>query len=182
MLPCAYFMGPVPDQRDDCRQVPNRDATSIDLADIGVEMSNIDMSPDWENHLDNLVSVYEMNHRDEIHISRATMPDFDSKMKTFFEEHLHRDPEIRFIKSGSGYFDVRSKNDEWIRIPVKSGDFLYLPSGIYHRFTTDWKENIVAIRLFRSCPKWEALPRWSGGDSVEERAKYIEIINAVKQS
>ncbi|EYC20570.1 hypothetical protein Y032_0021g282 [Ancylostoma ceylanicum] len=174
----AYFMGPVHDQRDDCRLVPNRDATSIDLADIGVEISSISMNPEWEDHLDNLVSVYDMNHRDEIHISRASMPDFDDKMKMFFEEHLHRDPEIRFIKSGTGFFDVRSISDEWIRIPVKRGDFVYLPAGIYHRFTTDWDENVVAIRLFRSSPKWEAFPRCKSGDTVTERATYLRSIGA----
>ncbi|PIO76535.1 ARD/ARD' family protein [Teladorsagia circumcincta] len=143
------------------------------------------MEAGWEEHLDKLAEMYEMKNRDEIHISRATMPDFDAKvclvylgakLKMFFEEHLHRDAEVRFIKAGTGFFDVRSAEDEWIRIPVKSGDFVYLPAGIYHRFTTDRKEDLTAIRLFKMAPKWEAFNRCMDGDSLEKRKDYLKVI------
>ncbi|KAK5970275.1 1 2-dihydroxy-3-keto-5-methylthiopentene dioxygenase [Trichostrongylus colubriformis] len=174
----AYFMGIVQDQRDHCRLAPNRDATMSDLNKIGVKLSTVDMSPGWEARLDELARKYEMRNRDEVHISRATMPDFDAKLKTFFEEHLHSDAEVRFIKAGTGFFDVRSAEDEWIRIPVKSGDFMFLPAGIYHRFTTDRNEDLVAIRLFKTAPKWEAFNRCDNGDSIKERKSYLKNIAA----
>ncbi|VDM57140.1 unnamed protein product [Angiostrongylus costaricensis] len=172
----AYFMGTLQDPRDECRMVPNRDATNVDLTSIGVEVSSVDMTSKWEEHLENLIAAYDMNHHDEIQINRASMPDFDEKLKIFFEEHLHRDPEVRFVKSGTGFFDVRSIEDEWIRIPVKSGDFLFLPAGIYHRFTTDWNENVVAVRLFRSSPNWKSYARCKESDAMEERSDYLKSI------
>ncbi|VDM58629.1 unnamed protein product [Angiostrongylus costaricensis] len=143
----AYFMGTVGDPRDDCRMVPNREATSEDLANIGVEVSKIDMTSDWEKHVDNLMTVYGMNYRDEVQINRASMPDFDERSKKFYEEHLHRDPEVRFIKSGTGFFDVRSI-----------------------------EENLVTVRMFQSAPKWISYARCKDGDEVEERSRYLKQI------
>ncbi|KAI3911700.1 hypothetical protein MKX01_029461 [Papaver californicum] len=59
----------------------------------------------------------------------AKMPNYDQKIKDFFEEHLHTDEEICYCVDGSGYFDVRDENEKWIRVWVKKGGMIVLPAG-----------------------------------------------------
>lgn len=102
---------------------------------------------------------------------------FNSKMKTFYTEHYHEDEEIRYIVDGEGYFDVRAKDEKWIRAQLSPNDLLVLPAGIYHRFTLSSSlREITAIRLFKDEPKWEAINRDSGRVS-DARTEYVQSIS-----
>jgi 1,2-dihydroxy-3-keto-5-methylthiopentene dioxygenase len=81
---------------------------------------------------------------------------------TFYDEHSHDDTTVRYILDGSGYFDLRDVNDEWVRMYVTAGDFLEWPKGIEHRFTVTSDESYIqAMRLYKgsSTPDWSAIPR-----------------------
>lgn len=109
-------------------------------------------------HLPEVSSVEDIararnyKNRDEITVSPEAMGAdiYESKVRTFFHEHLHEDEEIRYILDGAGYFDVRAKEekgeegDGWIRIRMEKGDLAILPAGIYHRFTPD-EANVSAL-------------------------------------
>mmetsp|Transcript_9392 Transcript_9392/g.15455 ORF Transcript_9392/g.15455 Transcript_9392/m.15455 type:complete len:191 (-) Transcript_9392:368-940(-) len=108
------------------------------------------------------------------------IPNADSKLKSFFEEHMHPDEEVRAVLDGSGFFDVRVPNsdDRWIRILVEKGDCISLPGGIYHRFTLDVHGYLKCIRLHRLEVKYELVPR----KSLEEKRHTVKEASAVRES
>jgi 1,2-dihydroxy-3-keto-5-methylthiopentene dioxygenase len=94
--------------------------------------------------VNSIASQRNYKNRDEITISPKTMGDvYEEKVKNFFHEHLHEDEEIRYILDGGGFFDVRSADDDWVRIKLEKHDLMIMPAGIYHRFTTD-TQNVSA--------------------------------------
>ncbi|XP_043198092.1 1,2-dihydroxy-3-keto-5-methylthiopentene dioxygenase-like [Amphibalanus amphitrite] len=118
------------------------------------------------------------NYKDVITVSPDKLENYETKIKSFFEEHLHSDEEIRLILEGSGYFDVRDTDDRWVRVLVERGDLLVLPAGSYHRFTCCSKNYIKACRLFCGEPVWKPYPRGEESDKMTARAEYLKQMTA----
>jgi len=173
----AWFMDSSDaDQRLPHQLDPPQPVSIESLAKIGVLYFNINVDDQGEFKkegapLDLLRKERGYSYEDTITVSRDKLPNYDEKIKSFFEEHLHTDEEIRFIHDGSGYFDVRDGDERWVRIKVVRGDLIVLPAGIYHRFTLDTDDYIVANRLFVGEPIWKAHNR--PADDMPARSAYI---------
>ncbi|GAA6047102.1 hypothetical protein JCM3770_004198 [Rhodotorula araucariae] len=119
-------------------------------------------------------------NRDEINVSKAGLGDaYEDKIKGFFREHLHEDEEIRYIKEGRGFFDLREQGDKrWIRVAVEPKDLLIVPAGVYHRFTLDEGDYIKAMRLFQDEPKWIPHDKSESTDANPFRKQYLQALKA----
>jgi len=147
-----------------------RDVTPEYLSKLGIKQFNY---PNVED-VNELASSRGYKNRDEITISPNTMGDaYEDKVKSFFNEHLHEDEEIRYILDGSGFFDVRDNNDKWVRIRLDKYDLMIMPAGIYHRFTTDEANYTKAMRLFKDDPKWTPLSRGPETEENDFRKDYV---------
>uniref|UniRef100_A0A7S1BVL9 Acireductone dioxygenase n=1 Tax=Corethron hystrix TaxID=216773 RepID=A0A7S1BVL9_9STRA len=114
------------------------------------------------------------SYADVLTIHPDYLPGFDQHVKNFFTEHIHADEEIRYILGGSGFFDVRDPDNNWVRVHVKKGDLMTLPEGIYHRFTCDETDYIHAMRMFIGVPVWTPINRFTTDtESHTSRKKYI---------
>ena len=54
-----------------------------------------------------------------------------------------------------GIFDLRSKDDRWMRAQVTAGDVLVVPRGLYHRFFLTDSCSIRCVRLFQDPTGWK---------------------------
>lgn len=163
----------ITDQKKENRQTPNARVTAAEMRKLGISYWKMDADAyeyplkavpwDPKDSMDPRLSQLRddrgYNYADIISIHRDHLPEFDKKIKAFFEEHIHDAEEIRYILDGSGFFDVRDSNDNWVRVHIKKGDLMTLPEGIYHRFTCDETDYIKAMRLFIGQPVWTPFNR-----------------------
>jgi 1,2-dihydroxy-3-keto-5-methylthiopentene dioxygenase len=128
----------------------------------GFDYPNATAEIPWEPPTDgnNDMSLQEIRDtKDYQYADIIVVPNFIPK---FYDEHLHDDETVRYILDGSGYWDIRDVNDEWVRMYVETGDFLEWPKGIEHRFTVTSDESYIqAMRLYKGSgtPDWSAIPR-----------------------
>ncbi|MDD9944992.1 MAG: cupin domain-containing protein [Myxococcales bacterium] len=82
-------------------------------------------------------------------------PNLDAVCAKFVDEHHHDDDEVRFVLAGEGIFDIRSRDDRWMRVQVEAGDLIVVPARRHHRFLLTEKKRIECIRLFKDVAGWE---------------------------
>ena len=103
--------------------------------------------------LDTLKKARGYIEQDVIQLSPET-PGLDALCAKFVDEHHHDDDEVRFTLGGEGIFDIRSKDDRWMRVVVEAGDLIVVPAGRHHRFLLTEKKAIRCVRLFKDRAGW----------------------------
>lgn len=167
------------DQRKPHRALKSTDISLDYLDRLGVKYWHFDPS----NYLNDsnfaiLKSDRGYTYEDVVEVSPKTLNNYESAIKSFYDEHIHTDEEIRYVLEGSGYFDVRDIDDKWIRIEVTKGDMIVLPAGIYHRFTLDESNYIKALRLFQGEPVWTPYSRSKLADDHPTVRSYKETVGS----
>ncbi len=128
--------------------------TPLTLGEQGIFYQYLPSNPaTYQAALDQWKTERGYTAQDEIRLNPQT-ENLNTILSKFDKEHLHTDDEVRYILDGAGIFDIRSKEDDWIRILVQAGDFLIVPANMYHRFTLTEEKSIHAIRLFKDNPSW----------------------------
>ncbi|KAG2302348.1 hypothetical protein Bca52824_030999 [Brassica carinata] len=163
------------DQRLPHHPSPKELLTMDYLAELGVLYWKLNPE-NYENdsQLSKIRDERGYDYMDILDLCPEKVSNYEEKLKNFFTEHIHKDEEIRYCLAGSGYFDVRDKDDRWIRMWMKPGDLIVLPAGIYHRFTLDTSNYIKLMRLFVGEPVWTPYNRPQEEHPV--RKEYIKSL------
>lgn len=172
----AWFM----DENSEDQRLPHQknppEFVSVEkLAVIGVLYWKLNPN-DYENdeELKKIRQSRGYSYMDLLDLCPEKVDNYEQKLKNFYTEHIHADEEIRYCLEGSGYFDVRDKDDRWIRIWMKAGDMIVLPAGIYHRFTLDTDNYVKLMRLFVGEPVWTPYNRPQ--EDHPARKEYIKSV------
>jgi 1,2-dihydroxy-3-keto-5-methylthiopentene dioxygenase len=65
------------------------------------------------------------------------------------DEHTHLGDEVRLFVDGGGLYDVRARDDRWLRVWVSAGDLIVIPAKRYHRFLLG-QHGASLVQIFES--------------------------------
>ena len=134
-----------------------KEITAAELIEQGIHYEKIPSS-DFQSGLDRIKKSWNYTAQDVVELTPTT-PNVDAICAKFDREHLHTDDEVRYILSGEGYFDIRSKDDRWMHVFVEEGDFILVPADRHHLFYLTDKKHIQCVRLFKENPSWTPVYR-----------------------
>ena len=124
------------------------------LANNGIYYEKIDTSPAlYRAPVDRVKAERGYIEEDVIEL-RPETPNLDTICAKFVDEHFHDDDEVRFVLEGEGIFDIRSTDDQWMRVTVEKGDLIVVPKNRHHRFLLTESRSIRCVRLFRDTSGW----------------------------
>ncbi|MEM8606895.1 MAG: cupin domain-containing protein [Myxococcota bacterium] len=127
-----------------------------DLAREGVHYQALAVTDDaYQPALDRLKAAGGYITQDQVEL-RPDTPGLNEICQKFDAEHFHEEDEVRFVLEGEAIFDIRSRDDRWMRVKVEEGDLIVVPARRYHRFELTGTQNIRCVRLFQDESGWVA--------------------------
>lgn len=131
------------------------DETVIDAARLEAEGITYQVleTEAYQRPLDALAAEHGYVHQDEVAL-RPDTPKLEEICAKFLDEHLHEEDEVRFVLEGAGVFEIRSREDAWMRVLVEPGDLIVVPKERYHRFYLTDAKTIRCARLFQDVSGW----------------------------
>jgi 1,2-dihydroxy-3-keto-5-methylthiopentene dioxygenase len=120
----------------------------------GVYYQRIETSPAlYREPVDRVKAERGYIEEDIIELGPET-PNLEAICAKFVDEHFHDDDEVRFVIEGEGIFDIRSNEDQWMRVLVEKGDLIVVPKDRHHRFLLTDSRRIRCVRLFKDTSGW----------------------------
>jgi 1,2-dihydroxy-3-keto-5-methylthiopentene dioxygenase len=136
------------------------DIAAAELNAQGVHYEKLSIEPaQYQSPLDALKQSRGYIEQDVVALAPET-PNLDTICAKFIDEHYHDDDEVRFVLEGEGIFDIRSRDDRWMRVFVERGDLIVVPKDRHHRFMLTESKAIRCVRLFRDSSGW--VPHYRG--------------------
>ena len=115
---------------------------------------HIDTDPvRYREPVDHVKATRGYIEEDIIELSPQT-PNLEAICAKFIDEHHHDDDEVRFVLEGEGIFDIRSRDDRYMRVQVQKGDLIVVPKHRHHRFMLTDSKAIRCVRLFKDKSGW----------------------------
>ncbi|KAH8614208.1 ARD ARD' family AraC like ligand binding domain [Trypanosoma vivax] len=143
------------------------------LKELGIVYFNISLN-DY-SIVKQIVKERLYKHTDEIKLSQTCKD--EQFLERWYQEHYNEDEQIRIVIDGSCFFDVRSKQDKWIRIHAKAGDLFIFPPGLYKRGTLDEDDFVALYRIFRDSSRFAPIFRTDPrAESQKVRLNYLMLL------
>ncbi|MEM7135094.1 MAG: cupin domain-containing protein [Myxococcota bacterium] len=132
----------------------DRPLNEQDLANEGVHYRALPLENEaYQPSLDRLKADEGYVTQDVIEL-RPDTPKLDELCAKFDSEHWHEEDEVRFILEGAGVFDIRSRDDRWMRVTMEPGDLIIVPAKRHHRFELTEARTMRCVRLFQDESGW----------------------------
>jgi 1,2-dihydroxy-3-keto-5-methylthiopentene dioxygenase len=124
------------------------------LSDEGVTYERVSLAlEEREAAIEAFAQKHGYVARDEVALGPDT-PNLEAICAKFVDEHLHTEDEVRLVLEGEGVFDIRSRDDRWMRVTVTPGDLIVVPRDRHHRFFLTDAKRIRCVRLFQDASGW----------------------------